>query len=297
MRLKWLFFRLAFLYPRIYAFLGYSRKKERRAEFEEKVKLFLDPRADPAKVKRIVRGIFEIRGSRKMQRYLLPRIDKEFVDQFVTIEGLSLLDQAIQQGRGILMIAGHIGNPHIGLNIVRVLGYDLTIIKGGKTKIPRFPKIRYSDPLPFTIFTEDASLSNMAKARALEILQTSGRILYYSGDAVEGRRKIEVPFLGHMMQFPTGTLHMAAQANAIVLPVIHLYRHGRIQLIFKEPMDRQWMRGTEDYGRIAGEFAKLLESYILFHPEEYMGLYGHTVLDHCYRTLKGQISQPSGGEE
>lgn len=297
MRLKWLFFRLAFLYPRVYAFFCYSRKKERRAEFEEKVKLFFNPGADPAKVKRIVRGVFEIRGSRKMQRYLLPHIDKEFIRRFVTIEGLSLLDQALQRGRGILMIAGHIGNPHIGLNIVRALGYDLTIIKGGKTKIPRFPKIRYSDPLELTIFTEDTSLSKTAKARALEILQSSGRILYYSGDAVEGKRKVGVPFLGHMMQFPTGTLHMAAQANAIVLPVIHLYRHGKIQLIFKEPMDRQWMRGLEDYERIAGEFAKLLESYILPHPEEYMGMYGHTVLDKCYRTLKSQVSQFSGGEE
>jgi lauroyl/myristoyl acyltransferase len=152
----------------------------------------------------------------------------------VTIEGLSLLDHALQQGRGILMIAGHIGNPHIGLNIVRVLGYDLTIIKGGRTKIPRFPKIRYSDPLEYTIFTEDASLSKTAKERALEILRSPGRILYYSGDAMEGKRKVEVPFLGRRMAFATGTLHLARQTNAIILPFIHLYRHGKIELIFKD---------------------------------------------------------------
>lgn len=295
MRLKWFFFKLAFLYPRIYAFFCYSRKKERRAEFEEKVRLFFDADADPAKLKKIVTGLFEIRGSRKMQRYLLPRIDKEFVHRFVTVEGLSLLDQALQQDRGILMIAGHIGNPHIGLNIVRVLGYDLTIIKGGKAKTPRFPRIRYSDPLRFTIFTEDTSLSKTARARALEILQSSGRILYYSADAAEGKRKVEVPFLGHRMQFPTGTLHMAAQTRAIVIPVIHLYRHGKIQLIFKEPIDRQWVQGPEDYERIIREFAKLMESYIVSHPEEYMGIYGPTVLDNCYRILKDHIGRPLGG--
>ncbi len=293
--MKWLFFKLCFLYPRVYAFFCYYRKKEQRAEFEEKVKLFFDAGADAGKIKRIVRGIFEIRGSRKMQRYLLPRLDRTFIRQFVTLEGIHHLEQALRQGRGILMIAGHIGNPHIGLNLVRVLGYDLTIIKGGKTKIPRFPKFRYSDPLEFTIFTEDTSLSKTARQRAFEILQSPGRILYYSGDAIEGKRKVEVPFLGHTMQFATGTLHLAAQANAIVLPIIHLYRHGKISVILKEPLDGQWKDGPEDYKRILGAFAKLLETYIIPHPEEYMGMYGHTVLNDCYRAYQGKSAELAEG--
>jgi Kdo2-lipid IVA lauroyltransferase/acyltransferase len=294
--LKWLFFKLAFLYPRIYAFFCYYRKKEQRTEFEDKVRLFFDPDAGPDKVKRAVRGIFEIRGSRKMQRYLLPRLDQKVVRQFVTIEGLHHLDQALQQGRGILMIAGHIGNPHIGLNIVRVLGYDLTIIKGGKTKIPRFPKFRYSDPLEFTIFTEDTSLSKTARERALEILRSPGRILYYSGDAIEGKRKVEIPFLRHRMWFATGTLHLAAQANAIVLPIIHLYRHGKIFVGLGEPLDDHWKNGSDDYPRILENFAKLLEAYILPHPEEYMGMYGHTVLNDCYRAHQGKSDEAAEGE-
>ncbi len=292
--MKSFFYKLAFLYPRVYAFFCYYRKKEQRAEFEEKVKLFFDPHANPDQVKRAVRGVFEIRGSRKMQRYLLPRLDKDFVRRFVTIEGLHHLDRALQQGRGILMIAGHIGNPHIGLNIIRVMGYDLTIIKGGKTKIPRFPKFRYSDPLEFTIFTEDTSLSKTARERALEILRSPGRILYYSGDAIEGKRKVEIPFLGHPMQFATGTLHLAAQTHAIVLPIIHLYRHGKIWVGLGAPLDGQWKNGPDDYKRILETFAKLMESYIIPHPEEYMGMYGHTVLNDCYRAYKGKPVDPAG---
>jgi len=293
---KRLFFKLAFLYPRIYAFFCYYRKKEQRAEFEEKVKLFFDPKADPKKIKSTVRGIFEIRGSRKMQRYLLPRIDKTFVRQFVTIEGIHHLDQALQQGRGILMIAGHIGNPHIGFNILRALGYDLTIIKGGKTKIPRFPKFRYSDPLEFTIFTEATSFSKPARERALEILRSPGRILYYSGDAIEGKRKVEIPFLGHTMQFATGTLYFAAQANAIVLPIIHLYRHGKIYVGLSQPLDCHWENGPDDCKRILEDFSKLLEKYIIPHPEEYMGMYGHTVLNDCYKAYKRKPVEPVKGE-
>jgi len=46
-----------------------------------------DPDADPKKVKRAVRGIFEIRGSRKMQRYLLPGLTRILFGSFVMLEG------------------------------------------------------------------------------------------------------------------------------------------------------------------------------------------------------------------
>jgi lauroyl/myristoyl acyltransferase len=88
------------------------------------------------------------------------------------------------------------------------------------------------------------------------------------------------------MNFPTGMLHFALQTNAIVLPFFHLYRRGKIKLIFKEPIDGDWKQGKKDYKRIMGEFAKLLESYISSSPEEYMGLYGDTVLNYYYRSSK-----------
>jgi len=41
---------------------------------------------------------------------------------------------------------------------------------------------------------------------------------------------------------------------------------------------------------------KLLEISIIPHPEEYMGMYGHTVLNACYRSYKGQTPEPVEGE-
>ena len=38
----------------------------------------------------------------------------QFIKVFVTTEGLEYLDQALKEGRGILLMAPHIGNPHIG---------------------------------------------------------------------------------------------------------------------------------------------------------------------------------------
>jgi KDO2-lipid IV(A) lauroyltransferase len=280
--MKWLFFKLAFLYPRIYAFFSYYRKKDRKRECEEKVKLFYDPHMDPQSVKRIVQGIFEVRGLRKLQRYLIPHIDHRFIRQFVTIEGLDILDRAVATKRGIILISGHIGTVHVGFNILRALGYEIHLLKEGNPANRRSTRFRHFDPNELTILTHDAPLSDDAKERILGILR-SGGIIFYTADSRGGKKKVEVSFLGRKMSFPSGMLHFARKTNAIVLPFIHLYRHGKIRLIFEEPIDGDWKQGEKDYRRIMGDFAKLLEYYIRTYPESYRGLYGPTILDEYYR--------------
>jgi KDO2-lipid IV(A) lauroyltransferase len=269
----------------MYAFFGYYRKKERKRECEEKAKLFYNPDIDPKRLKRIVKGVFEVRGLRKLQRYLIPYIDHRFIQQFVTIEGLDILDRAVATKRGIILISGHIGTVHIGFNILRALGYEIHLLKEGNPATRRSTRFRHFDPNEFTIFTHDAPLSDGEKERTLEILR-SGGIIFYTADSRGGRKKVEVSFLGRTMGFPSGMLCFAHKTNAMVLPFIHLYRRGKIKLIFKEPIDGGWKEGEKDYRRIMGDFAKLLEYYIQTYPESYRGIYGPTILDEYYRSSK-----------
>lgn len=282
--MKWLLFKLAFFYPRIYAFFGYYRKKEHKREYEEKVRLFYNTNSDPKKTKKIVRGIFEMRGVRKIERYIIPLLDNRFIQRFVTREGLDILDHALATKRGVILISAHMGNFYFGFTILRKLGYKITLLRGGSPKKPRSKKFRYVDPPEHTIFTHNAPLSDAAKKRISEILG-SGGVIYYTPDSVGGRKKVEVSFLGRTMDFPTGVLFFASQTKAIVLPFIHLYWRGNIKLIIKKPIDGDW-RQEEDYQRIMQEFAKILESYILVYPEQYMGIYGPNVLNYYYRSYK-----------
>jgi hypothetical protein len=72
---RWLLIKLAFFYPRVFAFSSYRRKKEKRREYEDKVIFFYQKEKDPEIVKRIVKGVFELRGVRKVMRYLIPLMD------------------------------------------------------------------------------------------------------------------------------------------------------------------------------------------------------------------------------
>lgn len=107
----------------------------RRREFEEKVVFFYPKEKDPQRVKAIVKGVFELRGVRKVMRHLIPLMDAQFVRSFVKVEDLHHLDQGLKQGKGVILIAGHIGIPHLAFNALRVMGYDVVLLSGVTPKI------------------------------------------------------------------------------------------------------------------------------------------------------------------
>ena len=290
--MKWLLLRPAFLYPRIYAFFCYYRKKERRKEIEE-VLLFCNGGWDRERMKAITLGIFEQRGLKKLNRRLIPLFDTRFIEQFVRAEGLHYLNQALEEGRGVVLMSGHFGNPHLSINAMRVMGYNVKVLKGGRLRKAKPSRFEYYESWDNTFFLHDPSLSDAdKKKRVLDFLQSNG-IVYQMADAAEGRRKEYTSFLGKEMGFPTGLIHLVHQAKVALIPLFHFYEKGRLKLILKERIDNHWEDGEEGYKRIIVDYAKLLESSILSHPEQYIGIYGPTVLNDYYRSHKAGKPLPA----
>lgn len=283
--MKTLFFKLAFFYARLYGFFSYHRKKERREKIARELDFFLARRWNADQRRKAVRHIFELRGARKIQRYVIPWMDSEFIRKFVEVDGFVHVDRVLQSGRGIVLMAAHFGNPHMGFNTLRAMGYDVAVIKGGLPREFKHRRFRYTDVIEETIYVGDPGLARQYKKRILEALR-SGKIIVHYGDAKEGRLKEIVSFLGKEMAFPTGMIHLAHQAKAAVIPFIHFYERGKIQMIFKEPIDRDWVDEKDSYRRVIAEFARVLETYFATHPEQYMGIYGPTVLSDHYSSWK-----------
>ncbi len=229
----------------------------------------------------MVRHIFELRGSRKVMHYLIPLLDDRMIKKLFKLEGFHHLNQALEEGRGVVLMAGHLGNPHLAFCGIRSMGYPLIVIKGGAPRQLKPKKFRYRESLQDTIFIHDPEPAADYKERILETLR-SGKVIHYYEDAKEGKRKERVPFLGRAVDFPTGMVRLAHRAGSAIIPCMHLYHQGRIPILLKESIDHGWEKGEGEYKRIVSEFANLLETYILNSPEQYMGVYGPTVLSEYY---------------
>ena len=199
--------RLAFFYPPIYSFFCYRRKHGRREEFEEKARLYYANQNDPQSLKRIIRGVFELRGVRKVMRYLIPWMDRRFIERSVKVEGLQHLEGMLKKGRGVLLMAGHIGVPHLAFNALRVMGYDVILLSGVTPKKARYPKMRYYDTPDRTIFVHDRSLSQLLSCgpvRCRRILRAlpdfPERTSEMEGSCVDRGSPLERHPLGHLHQ-------------------------------------------------------------------------------------------------
>ena len=211
-------------------------------------------------------------------------MDRQYVKQFVDIAGLHHLDKALKKKNGIILMTGHFGNPHLSWSALRILGYDITVLKGGGSpRGSKHSKYKYYDTNDNTIFLHDPSPETAYKKRIIDTLN-KGKIIYHAEDVAEGRSGKEVVFLGKKMKFPTGMIYFAHQTEATIIPLLHFYRRGKISLIFKEPIHNNWARGELEYDAILKKYAKIIEYYILKYPEQYFGIYGPTVLSHYYRS-------------
>lgn len=289
MGLKWLLFRPFFLYPKIYGFFCFHRKKGRRREIEA---LFQQVHAQwgGERIERIARSIFELRGLKKMNRRLIPLIDRDFVERFVKAEGLDHLDRALQEGRGVVLLSAHFGNPHLSINAMRAMGYPVKVLKGGAQRKARPSRFEYYETWDNTVFLHDPSVSMEEKKRRILGILGSGGILYQMADAAEGRKKAETLIFGTVMGFPTGLIHLAHQTKAALLPLFHFYENGQIRLIVHERVEDGWAEGEAGYGRIVSRYAELLEWNILQHPGQYIGIYGPTVIRAHFRRLIPEMS-------
>jgi lauroyl/myristoyl acyltransferase len=292
--LKWLVFKLAFFCAKGYGYFCYYRKRRRRKEIEDKFTFFLGERFNLLNRQKVVRHIFELRGTRKVMHYLIPLLDKRMIERFFKLEGVHHLNLVLKGGRGVVLMAGHLGNPHLAFCGLRSMGYPLILIKGGSPRQVKPSKLRYRETLEDTIFIHDRELAADYKERILETLR-SGKIIHYYGDTSVGRKREKVPFLGREMDFATGMVRLAHKAKAAIIPCIHLYHQGKITIILKGSIEHDWEKGEGEYKRIISEFARLLETHILEAPEQYMGVYGPTVMSEYFHSQANE-RKPSQGE-
>ncbi len=276
-------YKIFFLYPVVFSFFYYYRQKGWRKEVEGKTAFFFNQK-NPQKIKKIVRDIAELKGVRKVQKYLIPHMDKHYIEQFVNVEGIQYLDQALKEKKGIVLMTGHLGIPHLGWCALRTMGYNVAVLKGGGApRGSKHSKYKYYDTEENTIFLHDPSPKVAYKKKILDTLRSGGTI-YFAADIAEGKSSEEITFLGVKMNFPTGMIYFAHQADATIIPFIHFYRRGKISLIFKKPINNHWTEGKMEYNAILKKYAKILEHYILKYPEQYLGIYGPTVLSHYYHS-------------
>jgi len=172
------------------------------------------PELDAPARSRIVRQTFRHAGRSFAELALLPKLSRR--PDFVTIEGREALDAALAEGRGAIVVTGHVGNWELLAATVASEGYATTVV-GRRVNDLRFNSliVGFRRRAGLEVLSRDDPRFVAAVREALG----RGRIVALLIDQDTRGAGVFVPFFGRPARTPPGPAVLALRAGAPVLTV------------------------------------------------------------------------------
>jgi predicted LPLAT superfamily acyltransferase len=194
-------------------------------------------------------------------------------DRFeVTIEGLPLVDRALAEGRGCVLLGSHLGSFDLMMLAQRDMdGRPISIVMrvDPRARLRRIAGIAESGPNLIALGRPDSYL------RAHEAL-ARGEVVALLADRVDGAAGcLPARFLGRMTALPVAPHVLAARSDAPVLMCFGLYEGAnryRIEFVEFGPAAGRTARGA-GLQPVVDRYAALLEQYARRYPLNWFNFY------------------------
>jgi lauroyl/myristoyl acyltransferase len=226
----------------------------------------------------IAREHTEFKGRLRVLYKLLPRISAARTAHFWEVAGLPLLDNALAEGRGVILLTGHFGYAKLITPILRSSGYD---VKGVFAKPPssvnrelrltswseRHKKIgaRAIESLLIDRYERNCVIPAQLDVRPIFKSVENNQPVMIAADGLKAAMFLRAPFLGSHSIFPTGVIKIATSTRALILPVFAKdeRKSRRIQLQIYPPVK---FDENSDLQANVELFARILEQQVLEAP-------------------------------
>lgn len=246
--------------------LGYRPLGIRRGVVESQIAASF-PEWSKSRVRETAREAYEHLGRTFVEAAVLPGLGKRAVlDRFSGSDGFELVEAAMQAGRGLLLVTGHLGNWELGGAYVAARGVPLDAVARGM-----------GNPLFDAYITETRTRLGMhvvhdAEAvRRLPRAAREGRATALLADqGVKGLASTFVPFFGRVAKTPRGP---AVFALRLKIPLVFTFAlreaDGRYRMIFEDVPYVDTGDKEADVDRIVADYTAVLEKWVRRAPGQY----------------------------
>lgn len=218
----------------------------------------------------IARKVFENLACNAVEMINFPRITKENLDKYVTIENIDIIDKALEKGKGAIVLTGHFGNWELLALTIRMKGYPGAVV-GRRIYFYKYDKWlnslrRLHD---VNIVYRDESPRNI-----LKILKKNGIMGMLADQDVDSVEGVFVNFFGKSAYTPIGPAALASVSGASIIPAFMVRDGGRYRLAIEKPIelvdtgDRQ-----KDVAVNTQKWSDVVESYIRQYPDHWVWLH------------------------
>lgn len=203
-----------------------------------------------------IEALFETAGT-----YFNKRID---LNKRLTVLGREYVDEALQQGQGVILLGMHFNSIDVGSRLLgRLLDFNVVYRPN-------------DNPVMDWLITRGRgqNVHNIDRYDMRQMVRClkAGEVVWYAPDQDYGTElAVFVPFMGQTAATITTTSRIARMGRAVVVPCAH-YRlsGGQYRIEFGKPLGNF---PTKDDVADATLINQTIEHYVRKHPEQYLWLH------------------------
>ncbi len=219
----------------------------------------------------MAKAVFLNLGRNMADAFRIPCYNSQNIDRIVQVQGLEKLDRALQKGKGVLALTGHVGNWELLAAYVAMKGYAANVV-GAPIYDPRLDNLVVNNRL-------ESGVKNIARGnatreiiRALRRNEIVGLLIDQDTKHVEG---VFVNFLGEPAYTPVGPVILAMKTQAAIVPLgIHMQPDNthlieiddEIELVFTEHEKSDHVINTQ-------KCSDAVEKFVRRHPTQWVWMH------------------------
>jgi KDO2-lipid IV(A) lauroyltransferase len=261
--------------PGYYLLAGEKRRKIARGLVS-----MYEGNLSPKQVSRLTYKTLDNIVKTSIDKIFYPKFNKGYCEKNIEYIGLENLDEALKAGRGVVLLHGHLGNPHLIMPAIGYKGYKLSQLasRNPPEKVDGLLG-RFVNPIRHKIYELDTAnkeklpvdfiyVDRFLRA-AFETLKRN-EVLLIGMDGREGIRSVELSFLKQKAIFYTGSMKLIMRAKPVVLPTFHVRnKNNTHKIIIEKPMKIESGGNEKDILHNIKKFVGILEEYVYKYPDLY----------------------------
>jgi KDO2-lipid IV(A) lauroyltransferase len=225
-------------------------------------------RAAPDKeIRRIARRAFINLGKFAYDVVNLNRVAPQGLARIIEVTGLDNLDRALDRGKGVILLSGHVGNWELMAAYLSRAGYPLNVL-ATRLKDSRLDELIAGLRRNVGIAVLERSGGLKAALRCLN----RGEILGILIDQDTSVESVLVDFLGRPTKTAVGPVKLASRTGAAIVPLAMLMTdNGHYRIEVKEPLvvSGQEASLVNDVERCS----KAVETFIRAEPSQWVWMH------------------------
>ncbi|HET9453575.1 MAG TPA: lysophospholipid acyltransferase family protein [Gemmatimonadaceae bacterium] len=246
--------------------LGYAPFGIRREVVEKQIAAAF-PEWDRARVSATAVAAYESLGRTTVETAVMSRASREeILGLFDPPETWPVFEAAQAEGKGVILVAGHLGNWELGGAYMGARGVDIEVV-GRQQENPLFDAFltRTRNRLGMKVIWDGDAVRRVP--RALRNRATIGLVM---DQGAVGLASTWVPFFGRFAKTPRGPATFALRMQSPMIFIAPLRKpDGRFTATFEHIPVTPTGDREGDIERIVRDYTAVLEKWVRRHPEQY----------------------------